>query len=266
MGKSIVFIHGALMTPLCWEQFNGYFAGKGYACTAPAWPYHERPVAEQQRNPAPQLADLGVKEIVDHYAGIIAGMSEPPILIGHSFGGLFVQMLMDRGLGAAGVAIDPAPPRGVWALRWSAIKSNAGVLMRWRGWRRSFYPSFKTFQYAFMNTVPAAEARAVYDQQVVPETGRIFFQTAVAPLNPSSAVKVNFKNPTRAPLLLIAGSSDHTVPAATNRANYRAYPGSPARTDFKEFAGRCHWIVAQTGWEEVAGYVADWLERVGQVA
>jgi pimeloyl-ACP methyl ester carboxylesterase len=259
MSKSIVFIHGAFMTPLCWEQFSGYFAAKGYECSAPAWPYRDQPIAELRSNPPAALAGLGVAEIVDHYAAIIKAMSEPPILIGHSFGGLFVQILLDRGLGAAGVAIDPAPPRGVLALNPSAIKANAPVLLTWQGWKRIVRISLKTFRYSFVNTLPAAEQQAVYERQVVPESGRIFFQTAFAPLRPSSPTRVNFKNDRRAPLLLTAGSSDHIVPASTNHSNYRKYKRSAARTDFKEFAGRSHWIIAQPGWEQVAGYIADWL-------
>ena len=119
--------------------------------------------------------------------------------------------------------------------------------------------SLKTFRYAFVNTLPPAEQRAVYQRQVVPETGRIFFQTAFAPLRPSSPARVNFKNGKRAPLLITAGGSDHIVPASTNRSNYRKYKDSPARTDFKEFADRSHWIMAEPGWEEVAGYIDDWL-------
>lgn len=105
MGKSVIFIHGAWMTPLCWEKFLGFFEERGYACVAPPWPFKEGTVEEIRRNPPAGLAGLGITEIVDHYASEIGKMSErdePPALIGHSFGGLFVQMLLDRGLGRAG--------------------------------------------------------------------------------------------------------------------------------------------------------------------
>lgn len=104
------------MTPRCWEPFIGYFEQRGYACQAPAWPHKDLPFEELRAHPPAELAGLGVTEIVDHYASLIQAQSEPPILIGHSFGGLFVQMLLDRGLGRAGVAIDPAPPKGVLPL------------------------------------------------------------------------------------------------------------------------------------------------------
>ena len=164
------------------------------------------------------------------------------------------------------MAIDSAPPRGVVPLQWSAFKSNAPVLFTWRGWKRVVYPSFDSFRYAFVHTLPPTEQRAAYERHVVPETGRIFFQAGLALLNPKSPVRVNFRNGRRGPLLLIAGGSDHIVRAASNRSNYRKYAGSAAVTDFKEFAGRTHWIIAQEGWEEVAGYIADWAERLAPPA
>ena len=98
MGKTIVLVHGAWVTPLCWENFVGYFSGRGYTCLTPAWPYRDRPIDELRRRPAPELGQLGLVEIVDHYDKFICGLGVPPILIGHSYGGLFVQMLLDRGL------------------------------------------------------------------------------------------------------------------------------------------------------------------------
>jgi dipeptidyl aminopeptidase/acylaminoacyl peptidase len=113
------------------------------------------------------------------------------------------------------------------------------------------------FQYTFTNNMPEAEQRAAYDRYVVPESGRIFWQTATAMFN--NATKVNFQNGTRPPLLMIAGSADHVCPAAQNRVNYNRYKGSTARADFKEFPNRAHWIIGQSGWEEVATYIADWV-------
>jgi alpha-beta hydrolase superfamily lysophospholipase len=116
--------------------------------------------------------------------------------------------------------------------------------------------TYPQFRYAFANTLSEADARAAYDTHVIPETGRIFFQAALS----SAAVKVNFANVERKPLLLIAGERDHVVAAGLNRSNFHKYARSKARTDFKEFPGRAHWIIAQQGWEEVADYALRWLE------
>ena len=133
--KTLVFLHGAWVTPLCWEKFIPFFEAKGYTCHAPAWPHKDRSIDELRRNPAPELARLGITEIVDHYDRFVRRLDQPPILIGHSYGGLFVQMLFDRGLGAAGVAIDSAPPRGVLPFYPSVIRANSGVLSTLGGCR-----------------------------------------------------------------------------------------------------------------------------------
>ena len=262
MAQTIVFIHGAWVTPLCWDPFTSYFRGKGFNCLTPTWPHKDKPIEELRRTPPAGLAGLGVTEIVDHYEHVIKALDEPPILIGHSFGGLFTQMLLDRGLGRAGVAIDSAPPKGVLPLLLTAFRSNLGILLTWRGWERVVYQSFETFQYAFVNELPPEAQRTVYDRYVVPETGRIFFQAGLALMDRHNAVRVNFRNSARAPLLLVAGEKDQNVPAAMNRSNYAKYRGSGARTDFQVFPGRCHWIIAQDGWEQVAGYIADWLGQL----
>ncbi len=259
MSRTAVFIHGAWMTPLCWESWTAFFAERGYRCLAPAWPYHDRPVDELRRSPAPQLGRLGAGEIVAHYARVVRGLAEPPLLIGHSFGGLWVQRLLDLGLGSAGVAIDSAPPRGVLPLQWRALRSTAGVLLTVAP-QRVVRLSFPQFRYAFTHTIPEAVQRAAYERHVVPETRRIFFEAAGALLDPASPVRVDFRNPRRAPLLLIAGGEDHIVPAVQNRSNFAKYRGSGARTDFREFAGRTHWIIGQDGWEEVARFAAEWAE------
>jgi pimeloyl-ACP methyl ester carboxylesterase len=261
MSRTVVFVHGAWVTPLCWEPFIRFFRARGYTCLAPPWPYHDRPVEELRRSPSPELARLGASGIVGDFERIIRGLGEPPVLIGHSFGGLWVQLLLDRGLGCAGVAIDSAPPRGVLPLHWTSVRSNAAVLL-------TAMPHSVTrltveqFRYAFAHTIPVGEVRAVFERHVVPETRRIFFQAAISILDPGSPMRVDFGNPRRAPLLLVAGSDDHIVPAAQNRSNFAKYRGSQARTDFKEFPGRTHWIIGQEGWEEVAGYVAQWLDDV----
>ncbi|MEU4955532.1 alpha/beta hydrolase [Streptomyces lavendulae] len=96
----VLFIHGAWMTPDCWDPFRSFFEARGYRSHAPAWSGKEGG-AEAVRSDPDVLARLGGKRIIDHYAEAIAALPEPSVLVGHSFGGLFVQVLLDRGLGAA---------------------------------------------------------------------------------------------------------------------------------------------------------------------
>src|SRR4051812_40897835 len=116
--ETVVLIHGMWMTPLSWEHWISRYTERGHSVLAPAWPGLDREPVELRADPSP-LRDLAITKIVDHYDKIIRGLDRPPIIIGHSFGGLFTQLLLDRGLGAAGVALGTAAPKGVLKLPFS---------------------------------------------------------------------------------------------------------------------------------------------------
>ena len=258
--NTIVLIHGAWMTPRSWDPFRGFYEQRGYRVLTPPWPRIEGEVEEIRRDPS-EMAGLGISEIVDGYEQVIRLLDEPPIIMGHSFGGLFVQMLLDRGLGAAGVAIDAAAPKGVLRLPFSQIKALSPVLLNPANVRRAVPLDFEQFRYAFANTMTDREAREAFELNAIPAPGRIVFQAGLANFNPRAASKVDYRNNRRAPLLLIAGSEDHIVPASVNQSTLRKYRHSSATTDFAEFSGRSHLIVAQTGWEEVAEHALSWAQR-----
>lgn len=261
MTRRIVFIHGAWVTARCWDPMVDFFQGRGFACLAPAWPGKDRSVEAIRADPSPLLG-LGVGEIAAHYEQVVRGLDEPPILVGHSFGGLIVQLLLDRGLGSMGVALDPAPPSGVWAFEPTAFRSLASVILTWRGWRKIVRWTPAQFAYAFVNGLPPDVQRAAYDTHVTPETGRIFFQGALAALTRGSPCRVDFGNATRPPLLLIAGLADHIVPPVIVQRTYRRYTAAaPATvTALREFPGRTHWLLAQDGWQEIAESIAAWID------
>jgi pimeloyl-ACP methyl ester carboxylesterase len=256
---TIVLIHGLWMTPRSWDPFKTLYEQRGYRVLAPAWPRLVGDVEQIRRDPS-ALAGLGILEIVDHYAHIVRRLDAPPILIGHSFGGLVVQMLLDRGLGVAGVGIDAAAPKGVWRLPASQIRANLPVLANPANRRRTVGFTFEQFRYAFANTMSEPDARSAYERNAIPGPGRLVFQAAFANFTPRPATRVDYRNDDRAPLLLIAGGEDHVVPASVNRANHRKYRHAKPHTDFMEFSGRSHLIVAQTGWREVAECALAWAE------
>lgn len=252
--KTIVFIHGMFMTPLCWEKWIPYFAAKGYRCLAPAWPGREKPVAELRRNhPDAELAKLKLNQVVDHMDAFIRDLAEKPAIIGHSMGGLVVQLLLQRELAVAGIAINSAPPAGVFTTEFSFVKSNFPVINPFL-LNKPVQMTFEHFQYAFVNTLSLDEQRAAYDRYVVPES------RGVPTSSLGAAGKVDFRK-LRRPLLITAGEKDHIIPVSLNRSNYQKYKG-PSVTDFKEFAGRDHFIIGERGWEDVADYCLAWLGRI----
>ncbi|HEY0714786.1 MAG TPA: alpha/beta hydrolase, partial [Polyangia bacterium] len=233
--SSVMFVHGAWVGPRCWERWQQHFAVQGIASIAPPWPLEDRSYAELRDRPDPGLADIGVGEIVDHYAKVTAQLPAPPLLIGHSFGGLIVQLLLSRGIGAGAVAIDPAPPRGVFPTP-RALLTALPILATWRGWRRIFRMSYEEFVAGFVHELPEAERRLVYEEQTLPTPGRPYFQAAFAPFH--RATEVDFRKGDRGPLLIVAGAADRTAPPAMVRANHNAYRKSTAITDFREFPKR----------------------------
>ncbi len=248
---TIVFIHGMYMNPLCWENWTVYFQGKGYECLAPAWPGRDKAVDSLRRlHPDPQLGNLTLTDVITHYTDVIKPLPEKPILIGHSMGGLVVQLLLQRDLASAGVAIDSAPPMGVLTAKWPFLKSNWPHITPFVTQNQPIEMTFERFQYTFVNGMPLAEQHAAYERYVVPESRRVPRESLFA--------RVDFKHP-HPPLLLIAGSADHLIPASLNRTNYSRYKSSSSIVAFKEFPGRNHFIVGQKGWEEVAGYIQTWL-------
>lgn len=247
------------MNPESWAPWGALLGGMGYPVLAPAWPYDDRPVAELQKAPDARLAAVGVPEIVAHYEAIIRTLVTPPILIGHSFGGLFVQMLLDRGLGACGVAIDPAPPKGVFPSI-TAFRAALPIVTTPRAGKKVLTMSFDDFAWGWVHTLPEAEQRSVYERYCVPTPGLPYTQGAAAPF--TDVMKLDFANPARPPLLLIAGAKDRTVTADMVKATYKRQRKSSSRTDFKEFPDRTHWIIGQEGWEEVARYAIGWCREV----
>jgi alpha-beta hydrolase superfamily lysophospholipase len=257
----LLLIHGAWLTARSWENYVDFFAARGYDVSTPEWPRKDGDV-EQLREGADELAGLGLTEIVDHHASLIGALEQPPVLVGHSFGGLIVELLLDRGLGRAGVALSPAPPKGILVLPFSSLKAASPALAH-PSRRHGVVPlTLEEFTYGFVNTFSPEDAKAAYERYAVPETGQIFYEAGFANFHLHPPTEVHFKSGDRAPLLIVGAEKDHTVPASVSAAQYRKYERSPARTDYLEFEGRPHLFMVGEGWEAVAEAVNGWLHRV----
>lgn len=259
--QTILLIHGLWVTPRSWENFKRRYEARGYRVLAPAWPGVAGKPAALRRD-ASSLNNVGIAEVVAHYENIIRSLSEPPIIIGHSFGGLITQLLLDRGLGAAGVAIDSVPPKGIYVLPFSTYEALTPALANPFNANRTYLHPFARWHRVFANTLPEPEARAAYAEQVIPASGRAIFQAALSNVTPGSPATVNFANPNRAPLLVIGGEKDVIMPATLSRKIHRRHSASPSLTAYKEFPGRSHYLIAEKGWEEVADHALAWAENV----
>ncbi|MEA2329909.1 MAG: hypothetical protein QOH58_47 [Thermoleophilaceae bacterium] len=257
---TIVLIHGLWLTPLSWEHWIERYRARGHGVLAPAWPRMDVPIEELRRD-ASALGGLGITEIVDHYDQIIRTLDSPPIIMGHSFGGAVVQLLLDRGLGSAGVAIHPAPVKGVLRLPPSALRAAFPVLRNPANRKRAVGLTHEQFHYAFTNTMSEADSKAAYERYHVPGSGRMLFQAATANLNPRAPSKVDFHSADRAPLLVFGGDKDHTVPTSLSKEIATRQSKASSPTEYKEWLGRSHFTCGQEGWEAVADYALDWSTR-----
>ncbi len=256
---TIVLIHGFWVTPRSWEDWITHYEGRGYRVLAPAYPGFEVEVEALNADVSP-IEAVTVPQIIEHLEAVVGGLESPPILIGHSAGGVFTQVLLDHGFGAAGVAINSAPTEGVKRIPLSQIKATFPVLKNPANRHRAVGFTFEQWQYAFTNTFSEEESRRLYERYHIPASGQIFWSSALANIHPGPDVNnVNYKNDDRAPLLFISGSDDHLMPPSLQQSNAKHYKSNTV-TEVKEFEGP-HLLPSREGWQEVADYALDWASE-----
>ena len=256
----VVFIHGLWLLPSSWDRWATVFEQAGYAPVAPGWPDDPATVAEARAHPG-VFAKKSIGQVADHLAGLIGRLKKKPAVIGHSFGGLFTQIMAGRGLSAASVAIDPAPFRGVLPLPFSALKAAFPVLGNPANRNRAVALTFEQFRFAFANAVDENEARELHKTFAVPASGMPLFQAAFANVNPSTEAKVDTQNPSRGPLLIISGEKDNTVPWAIANASFKQQKRNSGVTEIVEMPNRGHSLVIDSGWREVADKALSFVKR-----
>jgi pimeloyl-ACP methyl ester carboxylesterase len=257
---AVVFMHGLWLLPSSWDRWAAVFEQAGYSTLTPGWP--DDPETVEQANAHPEVfANKTVGQVADHYADVIGKLERKPAVIGHSFGGLLVQMIAGRGLAAATVAIDAAPFRGVLPLPISALKSAAPVLHNPANHHRAIPLTYDQFRFGFANAVDEDEAKELYETFAVPASGAPLFQAATANLNPWTEAKVDTENPERGPLLIVSGEVDNTVPRAIADASFKKQQRNEGVTEFVEMANRGHALVIDSGWREVADTALAFVGR-----
>lgn len=235
--RTIIFIHGLWIHASSWQPWIELFKQHGYESRNPAWPGDASTVAACRKNPG-AIANRGVTEITEAHVREITSLTEQPIVIGHSFGGLIAQILLGRGLAAAGIAIDPAPMKGVWQQPFSSLKSFLPVVGNPLNINKAVSMTFDQFRYRFTNAIPEEEARILYDRWTIPAPARPLFQAATATFA-GSETKVNTSSTTRGPLLITGGDKDNAAPPIFGLASQKKYAPSVV-TDFKLFEGMGH--------------------------
>jgi pimeloyl-ACP methyl ester carboxylesterase len=258
---TVVFVHGLWLLPSSWDRWAALFADAGYTAVTVGWP--DDPETVEEANAHPEVfAHKKVGMTADYLQSVIETLDRKPVIIGHSVGGLLVQMLAGRGLAAATVAIDPGPFRGVLPLPYHLLRATEPVWHNPANYHRAVPLTFEQFRYGFANAVDEEQAKRLYARYAVPASGAPIFQAASANLNPLTEAKADTANPGRGPLLIISGDKDNTVPPAVAHAAYERQKRNPGITEIADIANRGHSLVIDDGWREVADTALAFIRRV----
>ncbi len=254
MTKTIVMIHGMWCGSWYWEYYKDFFEGKGYSCVVPNLRYHD---VDPSEPPHPRLGKTSLLDYAEDLEKEVRRLDTPPILMGHSMGGLLAQILASRGLAEALVLLTPASPRGIMALKPSVIKSFWSVMRKWGFWGNSMRITFDEAVYSILNLIPAEERRKIYDKFVF-ESGRAAAEIGFWLFDSKAAAKVDESRVT-CPVLVVAGTEDKITPKSVVRKVAKKYG---AVSTHKEFENHAHWVIGEPGWDDIAGYVDGWLNKV----
>jgi pimeloyl-ACP methyl ester carboxylesterase len=254
--KSVVFITGAFIGNNCWDEWKSYFESRGYTCIAPAWPYKDAS-SEELRNRAEDdvIASITLTSLIDHFASIISGLSEKPILVGHSLGGLLVQLLLQDELGVAGVAIHSFPPQGVNRFWLSFLKAAWETMQLFSSEKQTYLITFNKWRYTIANGIGYDQQKELYYLYAVPESKRIIREAF------KCRAKMYFKK-LHVPLLFISGGNDKLISASLNYTNYKRYGMRSFSTEYIEFKAHTHLVFGVPAWREEAGAVLQWLHSL----
>ena len=257
MDETIVMIHGMWGGPWCWDHYKAFFENKGYRCIAPALRYH---AGNPNDKPDPRVGAVSLLDYADDMEMLIRGLDAPVILMGHSMGGLLAQILASRSLAEAAVLLTPASPGGILTLTPSVIRSFWSTMKTWGFWKKPVRQTFKEASYSTLGVLPA-EAKVENFNRFVHESGRVVFEIGLWYLDPQNASRVDESKIT-CPVCIITGTKDKMTPVTVVRKIARKYKDISV---YKEFANHGHWVIGEPGWEEIAAYTSDWLDKVLRV-
>lgn len=252
--KTLVLIHGLFVNNTSWAAWKSYFEAKGYTVYTPANPGHEGDPASLRINIHPQLRKSSFEDVVMNIVKLIDTLPEKPIVVGHSLAGLVVQKLIEMDKAVAGISIDGAPPKNVFAPL-ATIKAVLPVMNPFKG-SNAYLGSREWYHYAFFNNYSKAESDKLFDAIAVPESRLVARDTLL-----KSFAKVDFKK-SHKPLLFIGGEKDNIFASSFTKKIAGSYKDKNSITNFKEFAGRSHFICGEEGWQEVADYILNWIEKL----
>lgn len=248
-----MLIHGMWGGAFVWEHYRPFFERRGWTVITPTLRHHDVPADAPPPDP---LGDTSLRDYAADLEIEIRKLASPPVLMGHSMGGLLAQILAARGLARAAVLLTPAAPSGMIALTPSVVRTFLRILSKPGFWKRPQRLNFSEAAYGCLNLMTPEKQKAEHARFRF-ESGRAAFEIGFWYLDARHAARVDATQ-VKCPVLIVGGAQDRVTPASVVRKIARRY----ARTmTYKEFPDHSHWVIAEDGWEDVAGFAADWLDR-----
>lgn len=252
--RTVVFITGTFVSNECWNEWIDFLEKEGYKCIVPAWPYKNAPAEELRNRPATDpIAMNTLTSLVEYFAAIIKSLPGAPILIGHSLGGLIVQILLQKELGVAGVAIHPFPPHGINRFWLSFLKTIWETMVLFSSGKCTYLMSFNKWRYAIANGICYEKQKELYYEYVIPESKKVIREAF------KCVAKIDFNKP-HVPLLITSGSNDKLMPASLNYNNYKRYANDNSVTEYIEFKAHSHLVFGVPAWRKEAEAILNWLQ------
>lgn len=247
----VVLIHGMWGQPSVWANWQAMLESAGYRCHALRLPGHR---ADADRSTLETLGRTGLRDYVAAARAVVESLPTPPIVIGHSLGGLITQILAAEVPLSAAVLLCPAAPAAVFPLRPISLPGLIRSFSRPGLWHKPFRLAPAEAAYLIFNAIPQAQRGPLIDE-LVHESGRVAYEVAFGRLNLRRTNTV-CKDAITCPMLAIAGQLDHIVPVGVSR-NIAKWYG--AKLTYWEYPDHAHWPLGEHGWEHIVGRLLKWL-------
>jgi len=252
MKPKIVFIHGMFLNSKSWENWLSYFEALGYPCEAPAWPLHEGDPAGLRSHIPAGLGRLSLADLHGHYQALLRREARPPVVIGHSLGGLLMQKLAADGLIWAGVGICSVAPNRMFAADWGFLRNATSITNPFAG-DEPYEMTEEGFHQNFANALGEVASFTENQKYAMHESRQVLRDIM------GDEGRIDMDAP-HVPLLLVGAEKDEIIPNSLVRRNAHAYTDKRSHSEYTEFSGRGHFICGEPRWEEVAEKIANWLD------
>jgi pimeloyl-ACP methyl ester carboxylesterase len=253
MSAPIVMVHGAFCGGWVFDAFRAPFEAIGHTVHTPDLRGH----GPDDRESA--VVGVSMRDYASDIVGLCRSLSEPPILIGHSMGGLVAQLAAARTNVRALVLLAPSAPWGVTGSTIEEAVTAVGLHMLGPFWTLPVRPDLSLMKRYSLDRMAREDRHAILDR-LRPESGRAIWETLNWWLDPFMTTSIGERRP-NAPTLAMVGERDVVHPPSTVKQTAQRLGAT-----YQLLPGMSHWLPGEPGWVEVAEIVQAWLEEADQAA